>query len=135
MGRYQVVGEVAHVRTNTASGRQTLMLPKGAMVPADAPAEQIAHLLSVKLIKAVDGVPAPTPAPDPAESEPAGPIDSVPYDDPDRVAARQKLPDNGGLPHPNAGHPVWVEAAVAAGYAYDAAVKEDKQSLIELLRK
>lgn len=154
MAEYQVVGQCAHVSTVTPGGRQTLLLHWGALLPEGVPAEQIKHLLSVKLIKKVgtDGpevpgaavpetgvvpspvapvLPAPASAGDGDEQRPAG---GKAFDDPERVAAREKLPTNGELPDGRAAHAVWVEAAVARGYLYEAAAATEKAELVKLLR-
>ena len=156
MAQYQVVGQCAHVRTMTQSGRMTLMLFKGSLLPPDVPVEQIQHLLSVKLIKRVGeagpelpgaAVPdtgvQPSPAVEvPAVSEPDGeetPAEQStsgdkPVDDPERVAARAKLPDDGSLPHHASGQPVWVEYLVGRGYDYSAIQGQDKSVLVDLAK-
>lgn len=149
MGRqYQVVGHCAHVKTQTASGPMTRLLYKGNLLPDDVPVKQIRHLLSVKLIAPFGDADLPDAVvPDDVEQPPTSdgggeraegsesPQDSVPFDAPERVAAREKLPADGSLPDGRAGHPVWVEAAVRAGYAYDAASKSNKKELQDLLAK
>ncbi len=134
MSRYQVIGQCAHVRTETPSGRMTLLLFRGAVLPPDVPADQIRHLLSVRLIGPVGGAepPAVGPAPAPDLTPPAPAADSVPYDDPERVEARSKLPADGSAPHANAGQPVWVEYAVKQGYDF-AAVKDTDKAEIRAL--
>lgn len=133
MTRYKVVGQCAHVKTMTESGRMTRLLYKGNLVPADAPPEQIRHLLSVGLIRPVAGVSAPEPvASVGAAGDPAGA--GEPELSEERKDARGKLKPDGSAPHANAAEAVWVEYAVAKGYDYDAAKAAGKAELIKLLK-
>ncbi|MFY1686488.1 hypothetical protein [Plantactinospora sp. WMMB782] len=162
MTQYQVVGQVAHVRTQSPQGPMTRLLYKGSLLPDDVSPEQIRHLLSVKLIAPFGGVggsdlPGAALPPPIAGQESADDADTdggntddnggggpqggggtegseTPFDDPDRTAARSKLPTDGSLPDGRAAHAVWVEAAVARGYAYEAARGTAKPELMDLLR-
>lgn len=140
---WQVTAAMVVVPADTQYGRQMVHVGRRGILPPGVPQEKINHLLSLGMIRkvgpAVSAPPAPAPAPAvKVEEEPppeAPPTDSVPYDHPDRVAAREKLPAGGSLPDGRAAHAVWVEAAVRAGYAYDAARQATKQELQELLRR
>lgn len=140
MVQYKVVGECATFTTDTPTGRMRMTYFKGALVPAAATEREIIHHLSVGLIQPV-GVPAqsraaqpPAPAPEsrgPAPAVSGGGEADLPEE---RQKARAKLPPDGSLPHHNAAKPVWVEAAVARGYAYEAANAVDKAELMALLK-
>lgn len=149
MSQYQVVGHCAHIKTRDDSGQWlTMLLPKGALLPADVPRDRIDHLLSVALIEQVGAagpaipgaaVPAVTAQPSPSEVPDLGgaagdPPTTTPFNDPERVAARAKVPADGSLPHHNAGQPVWVEFLAAKGYDYDALKGQDKPDLVELAK-
>jgi hypothetical protein len=129
MTQYQVVGAIAHVKTMTQSGPKVITLYKGAMVPADAPADRIRHLLSVKLIAPVGGA-ASTSAPTP----PASANDGGDGLSEERKTAQAKLPADGSMPHHNAGQPVWVEYLVTKGYDYNALKDQEKPALIDLAK-
>lgn len=145
--QYQVVGEAAHVTIDDPMyGRVRKFLPKHSLVPGNAP--EVPHLLSVGLIAPVGVVEPPQPAEPVAEpsadsqnppvGESQSPTGAAGVDaeaEKARAEARSKLPDDGSLPDGRAGHAVWVEAAVARGYAYEAAVKEDKKGLMDLLKQ
>jgi hypothetical protein len=117
---------------------------RGALVPAAATAAEIRHHLSVGLIRAVGAAagaptpqrqqPAATPAPEPEPEDTPQTSASTEQLSEERVKARKKLPADGSLPHHNASKAVWVEAAVARGYAYDAAAAADKPELVKLLK-
>lgn len=133
--QYQVIGQCAHVRTVTAQGKMTLLLMKGAILPPDAPQEQIEHLLSVKLIAPI-GEWADA-APSGGVSEPVGEgeaSESARELVEKRAAARAKLPADGSLPHHAAGQPVWVEYLAGKGYDYDALATQEKADLVELAK-
>lgn len=134
--QYVVVGACAHVTDNTPYGPATVLLYKGAVVPASATAAQIEHLLSVRLIEEIGDV---------AENEVTGPADgakaaTVPDSDVDpevlarRKAAADKLPADGSAPHANAGKDVWVEYAAVKGMDRAEADKADKADLIAALK-
>lgn len=147
--QYQVVGHCAHVKTRDDAGQwATVLLPRGALLPADVPQDRIDHLLSVKLIAAVgeagpelpgaavpavSAQPSPTVGGEPATSDEA-PAVSTPYDDPDRVAARAKLPADGSMPDGRNAQAVWVEWLVTKGYDYDALKGQEKPDLVELAK-
>lgn len=139
MAGYKVVGHCAHVTTMTESGKRKIMLFRGNPLPADVPGREIRHLLSVKLI-APTGTAEPEPvapavvtAPDGSSSNrpPAG-QDSVAFDDPERVKAREKLPADGAAPDKRAAEATWVEYAVSKGYSYDEAKAAGKAELVTL---
>lgn len=148
MTQYQVVGACAHVRTMTPSGPMTRLLDKGALLPSGVPADRIRHLLSVGLIKAVGsagpelpGAAVPGGVADERVPSAEGSVDpgsqgqsGSPDDDPERAAARAKLPADGALPHHAAGQPVWVEWHVAQGGNYDDLKNQDKATLVELAK-
>lgn len=120
-------------------------LYKGAVLPEGVPQDRIDHLFSVGAIEETD-VPAPTMAevepnlnvrgagegPGGGDQPPA--VTVTPYDDPERVAARAKLPDDGSLPHHASGQPVWVEYLVGRGYDYAAIQGQDKTVLVDLAK-
>jgi hypothetical protein len=142
---YKVTAEcAAHIPVETPEGRMLTTLYKNSVLPEGVPQDRIDHLLSVGAIERTDEA-APTMAemePNLAEvggggSESGGESTGsteTPYDDPERVAAREKLPEDGSLPDGRAAHPVWVEAAVKNGYDYKAAKASTKPELMELLR-
>lgn len=140
---YRVTGAFVQVTSAGPTGTQKIALYQGAILPGDVPAEEIRHHLSVGMIEQVGddegpvGEPLLAPPPpgtvptgfpagtagDPANGTPPAAVtggDSVAYDDPERVKAREKLPPDGSAPHPNAGEAVWVEYAVAKGYSFEA---------------
>lgn len=141
MPQYQVVGELALAKTETAHGPMQLTLYKGAVMPGDVPADQIKHLLSVGLIAEVSGgevsggePSAPTPSVETPGSEPP-PTGGQPEElSAERAAARAELPSDGSPPPATASKAVWVEAAVVKGYDYEAAAAETKNNLIGLLK-
>lgn len=120
-------------------------LYKNAVLPEGVPQDRIEHLLSVGAIERTD-----TRAPAMAELDPnlaAAGGDSgsesgggstgsteTPYDDPERVAARAKVPEDGSLPHHASGQPVWVEYLVGKGYDYAAIQGQDKPVLVDLAK-
>lgn len=142
MTAYRVVGQCAHVRTRTDAGVMTLMLYKGSPVPADAPADQIRHLLSVGLIAQVGGTAkSAPPVVEPAlVTEPETPQVPVVANSPDpaldaeRQAAREKLPSDGSAPDGRASKAVWVEYAVASGYDYDTVAAAEKADIVALFK-
>lgn len=152
MARYQVTGECAHIVVDSPEGPVTQLVYKGTILPDGVPAARLRHLLDLNLIRDVGSNPIAPAAPAPNVQDPnevaaaGGPTEpsetpanptseAKPFDDPERVAAREKLPTDGSLPDGRAAHAVWVEAAVAKGYAYEAASSTEKPELIALLRK
>lgn len=139
MTAYRVTAPVVVAQDDTAHGRAMSYFYAGTFLPAGVPSKTVEHLLRRRMIEPVDDGRALEPIEDavvsPAEGDGDQSQDSVPFDAPERVAAREKLPADGSLPDGRAGHPVWVEAAVRAGYAYDAASKSNKKELQDLLAK
>lgn len=147
MAQYQVTGECAHLIVDSPEGPRHQLVYKGTVLPDGVPQDRIRHLLSVNLIRRVEqesdliAPAAPAPAAPTATDDGTGDGGETPspaetsYDDPERVAAREKLPADGSLPDGRAALAVWVEAAVARGYAYEAAKGTGKPELIDLLRR
>jgi hypothetical protein len=144
--QYQVVGHCALGDTATDLGVSRVMLYRGAMLPGDVKAAQIAHLLDVNLIAkvpsaATGGVDA-TGAAVHGEGKQAvqTATGGAPGSTEDteaagkRAAAKAKLPTDGSAPDGRAGQDVWVEHAVVKGYSYDEASKLTKADLVELLK-
>ncbi|RKR92787.1 hypothetical protein BDK92_7267 [Micromonospora pisi] len=157
--QYRVTAAVVVVTAITAHGPALSYVYRDAFVPAEAKPAEIRHLLRRGMIERV-GRSAPPVAAPPAEAKPdeakpdevpadapdSAPVaepngtgdaaqQAVPFDDPDRAAARAKLPDDGALPDGRAAHAVWIEAAVARGYAYEAAAASSKDELRDLLKQ
>lgn len=144
--QYQVIGHVALVDTATDAGLTRVYLYRGAFLPGDVKAEQIAHLLDVNLIAKVPGDTTggtdATGAAVHGEGKAAvqtatGGKPGTPEDieaDGKRAAAKAKLPQDGSAPDGRAAHEVWIEHAVAKGYSYDEASKQSKADLVELLK-
>ena len=128
---YRVVGELGVFTANTPAGPVRTTVYKGSVVPDGATPEEIRHHLSMRLIEEVDGGPAPEPAPvgDGPPVAPPPSADSVPFDDPERVKAREKLNPDGSAPHANAAEAVWVEYAVSRGHSFDDAKAAGKEEI------
>lgn len=76
MVQYQVVGAcVANVPVDTPQGSQLAMFHQHALLPPGVPADRIAHLLSVGLIKEVGGSGTPEPKPA-APEQPSGSVNA-----------------------------------------------------------
>jgi len=78
--QYQVVGAcVTGIPTGGPMGPTRITLYQDAILPSDVPAERIAHLLSVKLIKEIggSGKAAEQPAPQAPTGEQSGETKSV----------------------------------------------------------
>lgn len=131
MAGYKVTGHCALFTADTAQGRMRVTVYRGQPVPPGATDEEIRHNLSVGLIAPTGFVP-----PAPVEPTPGVPpnveADSVPFDDADRVKAREKLPADGSAPHANASEAVWVEYAVSRGHSFDAARTAGKDEIRKL---
>lgn len=136
--QYRVIGHCALFTADTAQGPMRVMVYRGKPVPDGATDEEIRHNLSVGLIAPLgeaEPLPElPSPAADATSPTDGSGGDSVPADDPERVKAREKLPEDGSAPHVNAGEAVWVEYAVTRGYDYEAAKAAGKAELVKLLK-
>lgn len=132
-GQYQVVRELGSFTANTVTGRMKVTVYAPGMVPDGATDAEIRHHLAMGLIRPVGAAPQqePQPAREPASTATA----QVEVLSEERQAARAKLPEDGSLPHPNAGKPVWVEAAVDRGYSFEAANAVEKAELVALLKQ
>jgi hypothetical protein len=65
--RYEVTGAcVTHIPVSTSQGVMLTTLYRGAMLPADVPADRVKHLLDSNLVKPVGG-----DEPEPAEGKTA----------------------------------------------------------------
>lgn len=87
---YRVVGAcVTNVPVSTGQGTQLATFYTGHVLPADVPADRVAHLLSVGLIEEVGGDAKPTGATSDGEGEQAEQAEQAP----DSVNARSSKAD------------------------------------------
>lgn len=133
---YRVTAEcVVHIPVEAPEGRVLMTLYKGAVLPRGVPQDRIRHLLNVGSIERISGSVDPVGFHDGGPSDPpATEAEEAPAEDPERVAARAKLPADGSLPHHAAGQPVWVEWHVAQGGSYEDLKGQDKPTLVELAK-
>ncbi len=162
-GRYQVIGECAHVNVVGIGGVHSVQLIyKGAFVPEGIDPERLKHLIRSELVAKVDGEPiAPNAAidqdPNTGASLSAAKGETVGGDgthptlsdeqreaqrkaaedntavEQKRAAARSKLPADGSAPDGRASHEVWVEYAVSKGLDRSEAEKASKEDLKQAL--
>jgi hypothetical protein len=132
---YQVLRSGVVVTVAGAFGPEKQGFDERAILPPGVPEREIRHLLSVKLIRQVGGPPQSTPDMEEPAEESVG--TAAQATDPEveaaRAQARAKLPADGSAPDGRAAQTVWVEHAVAKGYAYDAVKGLGKDELRDLL--